>query len=289
MELLTKALEESHAIARGVDLPAQEIDTESGTGAASTDVKPEVEAKEGAPASAEPEADDDDAPPSGDERGMVPVSALHRINKKRADYKTENAVLKERLRAHEEAGKSPPSAQKTPQPAKELPNVIEDPEGYAKAIEQRTEARLWDNTLNASEREVRAKHDKAEVEEAIAIFKEMAPGNAKLVQEFRSSVHPYAFVLQKAPELKLQKVLATEGHEAYIARIRSEERAKIEAERSDTGLTIDHTPAEEKAARRAPVSLASARSAAPGKVAPTFAGPTPFGAMIGRNSAAANG
>lgn len=284
MELLSQAIKESHAIARGDDLPAQEIEAEGGTGVVSTDVKPEVEAKGDAPASAEPEEEDDDAPPSGDERGMVPVSALHRINKKRADYKTENAVLKERLRAHEEAGKSPPSAQRKPA---ELPNVIEDPEGYARGIEARTEARLWDNTLNASEREVRAKHDKAAVDEAVALFKEAAPGNAKLVASFRASVHPYEFVMQQAKSLKLQKVLASEGPDAYEARIRTEERAKIEAERSDTALTIDHTPAEEKAARRAPVSLASARSAASGKVAPAFAGPTPFGAMIGRNSAAA--
>jgi hypothetical protein len=288
MELLNQAIKESHAIARGDDLPAQEIEAEGGTGVVSADVKPEVEAKGEAPASAEPEEEDDDAPPSGDERGMVPVSALHRINKKRADYKTELAVLKERLRAQEEAAKAP-SGRPVAAKAAELPNVIEDPEGYAKAIEARTEARLWDSTLNASEREVRAKHDKAAVDEAVALFKEAAPGNAKLVASFRASVHPYEFVMQQAKSLKLQKVLASEGPDAYEARIRTEERAKIEAERSDTALTIDHTPAEEKAARRAPVSLASARSAASGKVAPTFAGPTPFGAMIGRNSAAATG
>lgn len=191
---------------------------------------PEAEAQPVAPpASAEPPQEQAQDPETG---RMVPLSELTGERKKlkgkleeesraRIAAETEARLLREQLqRASQLQPQHAPQRQQV-----QIPDPITDPENYARFVHQSTEARLFEQTLNFSERMARREHGKQLVDEALA-----AAQAAGLVAN--------GHFLQSAPDdpwgamvewHKQQKVLAEVGADpsAYRKKIEDEVRAKV--------------------------------------------------------------
>lgn len=220
--------------------------------------------------------DEDDAPPaSGD--GRVPVAALAAVRKERQDYKTEAAMLrgerdalKAQLEAAQKAVVQPPAAVSPPpvetRPPRPVPNVVEDPEGYAAyEAEQR-----YIQKLEHSEMILRDRLGDEEVDAKLAIFK-ASPSFPELLAEANRQRHPWKWMYETAQRLTAMDEIGPDPN-AYKAKVKADLRAEIEAEYAVKD------PQVAPVAPRAPLppaSIGTARSAAP-RNAIAWTGPPDF-------------
>jgi hypothetical protein len=232
--------------------------------------KPEPKPAAETPKELEGEDEDDLTVQEGDR--TVPLRAYGRVRTERNDYKsqvaakdTEIRLLREQI---EEAKRTPPVPRQDAKPATpaappQMPNPVEDPDGYARWDADRR----WDMRLDMSESVLRGAKPAAEVDEALKLFKEEAGRNPALAASLRQQQHPWGWMFEQAQKIKAQREIGDDPA-AYRAKLEAEIRAQIAAEAAP--------PAEPTSARPAspsvPRSLANTRSAAP-RSAPAFSGP----------------
>jgi hypothetical protein len=279
----------------------EHVQGQTGSVQAAPDTAPVQEAPKGetqssaAPAgqaqAAPAQADDDEGEtPTPDVYGKVPLTALQNERAKRQDWKTKAIQAEERQRAAEEriaamekerqAAQAPAAQTQPPASARApaLPNPVEDPEGYQRALD----ARFEKHRLDTSEAITRRQHGDEAVNAAFETFKAHAtPAEYKAVMADRD---PWSAMVEKAKGMALRAEIGTDPA-AYEARLREKLRAEVEAERRDGAPTINQN-AKEANPHRPPPSLAAARSAASSKApAAAWTGPVPLAGLIGVNAA----
>jgi hypothetical protein len=188
---------------------------------------------------------------------MVPLSELLQERKKSKSKLEEESrariAAEERAKLYEQQLQqfSRPQAQQPQRQQVRIPDPVTDPENYARYVQQSTEQRLIEQSLNFSERMARREHGTKTVDEAL-----QAATQAGLV----ASGH----FLQTAPDdpwaamvewHKQQKVLAEVGAdpEAYRKKIEDEARAKVLEE-----LKAGNGPAAQGQPQRFPGTLGDA-------------------------------
>lgn len=204
----------------------------------------EVEETEEA-AEAEPEEPTPEPEPAKEEPVMVPLAAVHAERDKNKD-------LSRRLEAIE-AQASP-----QPQPVK-MPDVFQDPEGFARSMQQQMEQVQLNTSLNASEIAARQVHGDEAVDAALASAK-----NAGIQQQFLNHRHPWGEMVKWHEQQSFLQEVGNDP-EAYKQRLRDEIRQEFEAEQVAKDV-VAAAPA------RAP-SLASQPNLGT-RAAPAWSGPT---------------
>ena len=230
----------------------------------------------------------DGAPPAPGTK-QVPLAALEATRREKNDFKTqateartrleerdrENAELKRQLdeirRAPPVVAAAPPAQASAPTvPHPQLPNPVEDPEGYARAIRQNIEHDVWNQRLNLSEAGLRAKHQ--DVDEKVGWFKEAVAQNPQLAADMRRHPDPYVFAYEQGQRFNEARAILSDPA-AYRARIEAEIRAGLQ----QSAPAVPAAPV----VPVLPSSLASARSAAD-RSAPAWTGPESLADIIKR-------
>lgn len=158
----------------------------------------------------------------------VPREALIGERKKRQQAEQQLAELRGRLSALEQMRTQAPAPTPKPEPKPEFDWT--DPDGYVekkvRAAIEADRAERWKLDLEESTRELRAQHE--DYPDAEAAFLEASRSNPVLVEQFRRARNPAKFAYD-AGKTYLQ-VKDVGSLDDLRERIRTEERAKIEAE-----------------------------------------------------------
>jgi hypothetical protein len=218
-------------------------------------------AKEPAPAAPEQQVDLEEAIAAVDQQRMVPLSELTSERKKlKAKLEEESRQRIEwetRAKLYQEQAERAGQPQR-PQPQRQvpIPDVFNDPEGYARYVEAQAAHRLETERLHNSEERARDKFGDAVVEEALD-----AARKAGLIERGHflqaNPRHPWGELVAWH---KQQKVLATVGDDpdAYRKKVEDEIRAKLASEGSAGGTTAPGAPPQ-----RFPGTLADNTAAGP--------------------------
>ena len=291
MESFDAILKGAHDTARGV---VSEVQAEPAVVPSQEAPKGETASTTETTAQAQPAAqvdDDEGETPSPDVYGKVPLKALESERAKRQDWKAKAIQAEERQRAAEEriaamekerqTAQTPPAAQPqqtAPVRTPALPNPVEDPEGYQRALD----ARFEKQRLDLSEAATRRAHGDDAVNAAFETFKAHAtPAEYKAVMADRD---PWGALVEKSKSMALRAEIGTDPN-AYEAKLREKIRAEVEQERRDAAPVIDQN-AKEAAPHRPPPSLAAARSSGSSKApAAAWTGPVPLAGLVGANAA----
>lgn len=254
--------------AAAVDPPAVAAEPPEGVEAVAKPPEP--------PSEADAAVDDEAATLPEDARGLRDALQAERV--KRRDHKGradrlegEMAALKAQFEAASKAteAKATPPVQEQRQEPVQIPNPIEDPQGYHQFIQRD----MFNRSLNMSEAMLRQQVGNDEdVNAKVAKFKEMVAVNPSLRGELERQAHPYKFVYDTA---KRSMALEEIGDpDAYRTKLETELRAKIEAELAGT--------VQQPAAARInlPQSLGTARSAG-SRNAPVMNVPENFEDILG--------
>lgn len=202
---------------------------------------PAAEPEKAAEAAKEPEQPEEPKPEKAEH--MVPVSVLK--------------GLRDEIRSLKASQSPPPPA----------PDVIEDPEGYAKHVQSQVDQRALSDRLNMSEQMVRMAMGDDVVDAAVAAFdKHMG---TPLHNQIVSSANPYKELVNWH---KQQQVAAEIGDDpaAYREKVKAEIRAELEAEMATKQVRA--TPAAPSLAADPNLGVRSG---------PAWAGPTPLGKVLG--------
>jgi hypothetical protein len=222
---------------------------------------------------AEPDQGDDAPPEPRPGERTVPLAVLE---KTRRDHKERAARLEGELaevrRQFEEAKRvaQQPQQPQQPPPQQYIPDPAQDPAGYRAMLQEERQRDLVNERLNISQAAAMREHGAEAVTAATEEFRQAMAQNPALQAQLYQQVDPYAWVMQQAEALRLQREIGTDP-KGWRERVIAEERAKWEAEYS--GATPPAAPVS-PAARLNP-SLATARSAAP-RSNGAWSGPTPL-------------
>lgn len=184
-------------------------------------VETKGEASEAVEAKAETKTEDEPAkteaePPAAKEES-VPVKALTEERRKRQDAEKRLKELEEKL-------------QQAPQQEQvKVPDPIEDPQGYAKFMEDKTNLDALRTKVNLSrDLMLDLKDDYAEKE---TLFVELARANPYLVQQMNASPNPAKFAYQTATEhLEVQKYKDPKYQEQLKSELKEQLRKELLAE-----------------------------------------------------------
>ncbi len=117
-----------------------------------------------------------------------------------------------------------------------VPDPIDDPDGYARHLENKSNLQALKTKINLS-RDILldAKEDYPEKEK---VFVELARANTHLIAQMNASPNPAKFAYQTASEhLETQKLRDPKYQDEIRAKIREEERAKLIAEQEEAKKT----------------------------------------------------
>lgn len=185
-----------------------------------------------------PETDEaKDAPPVSEDTKNVPINAL-------LDEREKRQALEARVREFEAKEKGEDKA--------ERPDLLEDPEGFAKSIEDKVEAAVQVRHFNASEHRARKEHGDDAVNEAIGIFESMVKADPLLAQKALNHPEPFDFVIETVTRHKQVEEAGglEEWRKTELTKMRAELKAELEAEMNGK------TDAKEKARASLPETLA---------------------------------
>ncbi len=240
------------------DILSDDTKTEPEPKAEAPEEQPKAEEPEGEPKE-EPEAEDppedtgeDDAPTPGATKDvMVPLRALE-------DERSKRQEAEKRLAAQEQP---------------ERPDALEDPEGAAKHIEGSVDQKLADMRAEISLQMAEATiPDFTEVMGPdLEHWKSLANENPALLQQVMASPLPGKAAYDVVKQYRALSAIGDDPA-AYEAKIRADERAKIEQEQK--AKKADET------ASSLPNSLADAPSKGERK-GPEWAGPPPLDEVLG--------
>jgi hypothetical protein len=211
-----------------------------------------------------PEQDEDhDLPVVGGDNRTVPFSALEKV---RNDWKSKYAA--EQARAELLAKQLEEAKRPRPEPApvmqqQPVPDFHQDPQGFIQHMAVRQQQVILNERLNLSEHLLREKIGSEKVDEYIADFRQFAEKDRSMWDKLYAQPTPYQWLTREIDRLRLHNEIGDDVS-AYRAKLIAEERAKWEAERSQS------QPATSPAAGLPP-SLANARSVA-GRSAPAWNG-----------------
>ena len=215
---------EPAAEAKAEDAPEKEAEAE-----------PEKEEAKGEEAKEESEAED--TPPVSKDALNVPIGALHDERDKRQAGEARIKELEAKIKGEDKT---------------ERPDLVEDPEGFAKSIEDRVERAAEERHFNASEHRARKEHGDDAVDEAMETFLTMVKADPLLGQKAQNHPEPFEFVIETATTHKA--VEEAGGLEEWRTTERTKMRAELKAE-LETELT-DKSDAKEKTRSALPETLA---------------------------------
>lgn len=152
--------------------------------------------------------------------------------------------------------------QKEPEPA---PDVLDDPEGYTKHMEQTVNQAVFQATLRMSRAAAVRQHG----EEAVDAAASSIDPNSAAYQAIISSADPFHALMEHQSRQQMIQEIG-EDPAAYKARIAAEVRAEVEAEMATK---------EVKATPPAPSLAADPNVGA--RAGPVWAGPTPLDKILG--------
>ena len=198
-------------------------------------------------------------PPAPEEDNMVPLKALKDERAKRQDAEARlNKVM----------------ADKPPEP---VPDVIEDPEGYAARVKADADQSVADQKFAMSK--IMAERDHDNYAEMEAVFIEAVQENPALRQAMNQHPHPSEFAFQEA-----KKIVAMQEIGDDPAAFRDQTRKDIEAEVRAEIAAENKTAAEKAKLDNIPQSLTGEVSVADrGK--PAYAGPSSIKEILDRKKA----
>ena len=176
------------------------------------EAKPEKEEAKGEEAG--PETDEAEGePPAPEEAKNVPINAL-------LDEREKRQALEARVRDFEAKEKGEDKA--------ERPDLLEDPEGFAKSIEDKVEEGVLVRHFNASEHRARKEHGDDAVNEAMDVFESMVKADPLLARKAMGHPEPFDFVIETVATHK--KVEEAGGLEEWRTTERTKMRAELKAE-----------------------------------------------------------
>ena len=129
------------------------------------------------------------------------------------------------------------------QPAQELPDVLDDQQGYTDAIISRVDQMVTQRTMEMSRAMMMDAH--SDYIEKEAAFIELAKENPVLKQQALQSPNPAKFAYEQA--VKAEKFAQMQDVDSYKAKLEAEIRSKLEAEykakqEKDTATASSITP-----------------------------------------------
>jgi len=171
-----------------------------------TDEAKGEEAKEETPAA-------EGEPPAPEDVKNVPINAL-------LDEREKRQKAEERIKELEAKEKGEDKA--------ERPDLLEDPEGFAKSIEDKVERAVQVRHFNASEHRARKEHGDDAVDEAMETFLTMVKADPLLGQKAQTHPEPFDFVIETVTNHK--QVEEAGGLEEWRTTERTKMRAELKAE-----------------------------------------------------------
>lgn len=163
-----------------------------------------------------PETDEAEGePPAPEDAKNVPINAL-------LDERDKRQKAEKRLEELEAKGDD----------KAERPDLLDDPEGFAKSIEDKVEAAVQVRHFNASEHRARKEHGDDAVDEAIATFESMIKADPLLGQKALNHPEPFDFVIETATTHKQVEEAGglDKWKETELQKMRVEVKAEYEAE-----------------------------------------------------------
>jgi hypothetical protein len=174
---------------------------------------------ESAPATGEPQG----APPApAEKRHDVPITAL-------LDERDKRQRLEQQLAAYQ-------ARERAQQQPREMPNPVEDAEGYTRTLAQTFEQRLQASALKQSEFFAKREFGAELVDEAMAYF-DNQPRHVS--EQFLAEASPFHAAVEW---FKQQKEVSERASPDFEAKLRAKLRAEWEAERAESPSTRPNIP-----------------------------------------------
>lgn len=201
-----------------------------------------VEAKDDRP---EPPSEEPAEQPDAVETAEAQPESRHVPLKALEDERRKRQELEKRLQELEQRAQPRQPQQSQQQPPPQFPDPLDDPQGYARYMQQELQRSQFETRAMVSQEMMRAQHK--DYDEVEAIFVEAAKSNPMLLQEMISHPVPGKYAYEQGRKIKLMNEIS--DPDAYRARLREE----ILAELNGTQAQAPVAPA--------PKSLAGATSA----------------------------
>jgi hypothetical protein len=209
-----------------------------------------VEAKdvEPEPPSEEPaeQSDEVETAPQPESRN-VPLKALEDERRKRQE-------LEKRLQELEQRAQPRQQSQPQQQPQPQFPDPLDDPQGYARYMQQELQRSQFETRAMVSQEMMRAQHK--DYDEVEAIFVEAARSNPMLLQEMISHPVPGKYAYEQGRKIKLMQEIS--DPDAYRARLREEILAELNGTQAQQ--PVAPAPKSLAGATSAPVKQSSRKS-----------------------------
>lgn len=219
----------------------------------------ETEAGEVGEDEGEEKGEKDDVTPADDP--VIEPDPVKLLEEKIAKIEAENAAFKkmaiDERKKRQESEKAP------------MPDVLENPEGFAGYMQDIVQKELLNDRLNRSEAEASKKYP--DLQDKVEAFKAQASGSD--MERVMSAASPYEAIYQHMQ--KLEKLKFLDNEDDYKARLEAQIRAKVEAE------LIAKKSSKDKIKSSLPESLAAKPSSGGiGVSGPANADPTPLSELF---------